>query len=122
MKTKESPLFPNPTVIEAICEFHFVCSEDSTNNWDGKWYGHLFSALGTDYEMEPKTARGIIVQTSNVGPPISNEGLFSINQMLYKHKNKNQLIQLAPWLLAINEIVFHEFPLCVLCGLCGSNS
>lgn len=104
MKTEDTLPFPNPTTIEAICEFHFNSQGNAQKNWDGKWYGRLHSALGADYEMEPKTAKGVIVQASNDGKPTLSENLISINQMLYKHKFKDQLIQLAPWLLAINEI------------------
>ena len=104
MKTEYSTFFPNPTIIEAICEFHFARADDSQSNWDGKWFGRLHSELGTDYEMEPKTARGLILQATNVGIPTLSENLISINQMLYKHKANNRLIQLSPWLLAINEI------------------
>lgn len=104
MKTEKHISYPNPAIIEAICEFHFVYQEDAQNNWDGKWYGRLHSKLGEDYEMEPKIAKGVIVQTTNDAKATLYENLIPINQMLYKHKTKDQLIQLAPWILTVNEI------------------
>ena len=44
--------FPNPAIIEALCELHFskggIMSEDV---WDGKWFGRFLIQLGGDYEM-----------------------------------------------------------------------
>jgi len=103
MKAKNSDSVLNPTAIEAICELHFTSSENPESQWDGKWFGRLHSALGIDYEMEPKTAKGVLVQAT-MGKATMSDNLISFNHMLYKHRSKNQLIQLAPWLLAINEI------------------
>lgn len=103
MRSAHSTSFPNPTIVEALCEFQFSCL-DAQNNWDGKWYGRLHSKLGESYDMEPKTAKGIIIQNSNYGASTLSENLISINQMIYKHKTKEKLIQIAPWILTINEI------------------
>lgn len=104
MKSKYSDSFPNPTVIEAICEFHFSSKAVPKNSWEGKWCGRLHSQLGDDYEMEPQTAKGLSVQTSSSGESTFVEDVIPLNKMLYKHKKKSQLVQLSPWLLAVNEI------------------
>lgn len=103
-KAKDRSSFPNPTIIEAICEFHFMDKDGSQISWDGKWFGRLHSMLGEEYDMEPKIAQGVIVQPTNQGKSILSENSILMNQMLYKHITKNRLIQLSPWLLAINEI------------------
>jgi uncharacterized protein (TIGR04255 family) len=95
--------YPNPTILEAICEFHFTSNEETLKNWDGKWFGRLHSKLGENYDMEPKTAKGIIISTTQ-GKTTLDENVMSINQMLYTHKTNEHLIQLAPWTLTINEI------------------
>lgn len=94
--------YPNPTILEAICEFHFTCIEES-KNWDGKWYGHLHSILGENYDMEPKTAKSVFI-SSNQGKATLGENAIPLNQMIYTHKNTEHLIQLAPWVLTVNEI------------------
>lgn len=103
MKAEIPPPYPNPTILEAICEFHFTSNDESLRSWDGKWYGRLHSKLGENYDMEPKTAKGIII-SSTEGKATLGENVISMNHMLYTHKNNERLIQLAPWTLTINEI------------------
>ncbi len=104
MKYNEQESFPNTSIVEAICEFHFTSNDLTQSDWDGRWYGRLHSKLGENYEMEPKTSKGLIVQTSSHGKSTLKENLVPLKQMLYRHKTIDKLIQLAPWLLTINEI------------------
>lgn len=103
MSTDIHTTYPNSTIVEAICELHFTCLKNPLN-WDGKWYGRLHSKVGVEYEMEPKTAKGFMVQAVNQNRPSLSENQVLLNQMIYKHRTKNQLIQLAPWTLTVNMI------------------
>lgn len=64
----------------------------------------MHSKLGKDYEMEPKTAKSFILQTSNQEMQLVSQSSVPVNQMVFKNKTKDQVIQLAPWLLTVNEI------------------
>lgn len=100
---KES--FPNPTIIEALCELHFskggILSED---DWDGKWFGRFLTQLGGGYEMEPKLVSGVQIQTNIGGESKISSKPVDIGHMIYRCLDDTHLIQLTPWKLTINEI------------------
>ncbi len=104
--------FSNSTIIEALCELHFSCAgETSEDKWQGKWFARFLAQLGIDdYEMEPKST-GVQIQISPSGLSTSPSGLSKITSksvdaghMIYRHKKESHLFQLTPWKLTINEV------------------
>ncbi len=105
LQTNSKEKFPNSTIIEALCEFHFTSGEKASNEeWNGKWFGRLLTELGKEYDMEPKLMSGVQVQTSIGGQSIVLSQPVAVAHMIYRHKNGSHLIQLTPWKLTINEI------------------
>ena len=79
-----------PIVLQTICQINYSPRE-STEGWDGKWFGRFLIALGSDYEMEPVVIPG-------------NAAL----QMLYRHKNQRYFVHLSPGTVVITHAAPYE--------------
>jgi uncharacterized protein (TIGR04255 family) len=96
-------LSSDPAIVQAICQIQ--CSpRESSEGWDGKWFGRFLTALGSDYDMEPITTPGFVVQNNAQGAPKIIQDPVATNQMLYRHKNQKYFIQLAPWTITISHV------------------
>lgn len=101
--------FPNPTIIEALCELHFTSSDNaSPESWDGKWFGRLLTELGAKYDMEPKVGEKIQIQSSSGQTKVSRQSV-PMEHMIYRSKDGSHLFQLTPWKLTINEIKYERW-------------
>lgn len=108
MKKVTDSNYSNPTIIEALCVIHFSPT-NSASKWDGKLYGHFLAKLGEEYDMEPKKAPGsLVIQNTGMGEPVVSRESLLLDQMIYRHKNIQQLVQLAPWVLTVNQIGKYE--------------
>lgn len=95
------PTFPNPTIVEAICQIRFSPSQGvNETGWEGTWFGHFLMKLGDMFEMEPKLASTFKFVSSSPGSVTAT----SETCMLYRHRDKKFLFQLSPWCLTINEL------------------
>ncbi len=101
-KKLPSQVFPNPTIVEAICEIRFSPPAKETG-WDGIWFGKFLKKLGDMFEMEPKLASTFRLVNSP-GSLTATTETYPINHMLYRHHDNKFLFQLSPWCLTINEV------------------
>lgn len=101
--------FPNPTIIEALCELHFTSKDNtSSETWDGKWFGRLLKELGPEYDMEPKVGERIQIQSSFGQAKVSRQAV-PMEHMIYRSKDGSHLFQMSPWKLTINEIKYKNW-------------
>lgn len=93
--------FPNPTIVEALCEIHF--SLGAEKEWDQSWYGDFYEKIRDQFpKMEPR-------QIMDVGAIFGPKGMAQIVKppiirMFYHHNERKHLLQLSPEIFTINEL------------------
>jgi uncharacterized protein (TIGR04255 family) len=97
------PRFPNPTILEALCEIHF--SLRAGVEWDASFFGKFYRQIESDFpEFEPASPAGLQVQLTSgqIGflPPQS--------RVRYKHATRQLMLQLGENLLTINTLAKYE--------------
>lgn len=97
-KTKKTKAYPNPTISEALCEIHFSSNEE----YNQKKINELKNTLKNTYpdvsEKQIKHYRAEIGENGlSMKEEVSQRGIF-------KHKERNHLLQISPGLLTVNEI------------------
>lgn len=99
---KQTRAYPNPTIAEALCEIHFECNPDSSDN--ETFLRSLKAKLGADFpsvtEQQLKQYNAAITDR---GISVEEEKNNSI-RLIFKHKERNHLVQLLPKILTINEV------------------
>jgi uncharacterized protein (TIGR04255 family) len=100
-RKSEHPSYPNPTIVEALCEVHFVLSSEQP--WKPSLPGEFFKRIQKDYpEMEP--VHNLAVQFE-VGPHgLGQRVLPARPRIRFTHKTGKFLIQLAESVLTVNAL------------------
>lgn len=97
---EEARPLPQSEVAEALCEIHFVLPEGK--EWESGWFGEFYREIQEDYpKMEPR--QGISWERA-VFPGGIKQGFQAGLRMVYKHKERRHLLQLAEGLITVNEL------------------
>jgi uncharacterized protein (TIGR04255 family) len=95
--------FSNPTIAEALCEIHFDCDPDQNPSTD-KIFKTLKNELSADYpsvtEQQIKQFQAAITE---LGISV-DESKSSTTRLIFKHKERNHMVQFLPNILTINEM------------------
>jgi uncharacterized protein (TIGR04255 family) len=93
--------YPNPTIVEALCEIHFQPPEGAS--WKPSLPGELFKQIQQEFpEMEPVLEVGVQLE---LGPAKFGQALLPPRQrMRYKHASRPLLLQLAENLFTVNVL------------------
>jgi len=99
VKATEHPSYPNPTIVEAVCEIQFELSEE--NPWKPSLFGDFYKNVQDEYpEMEPLQGVGLQLQ---VGPQGFGQKLTSPRQrMRFRHVERPLFLQLEESSLIVN--------------------
>ena len=98
-------VYPNPPIIEAICELRFVESDD----WNITLPGRLYERLQTEYASKPSQIRAI---TAELG--ISQDQKHSVNvenqlgSVQLSSKDNRHVIRVSPDSLSIHTLAPYE--------------
>lgn len=99
-KINKKNSYPNPTIAEALCEIHFYSKAD----YDNCKLDVLKNVLKIDYpnvtEQKIKQYRAAINES---GISVEEEKL-GANRWIFKHKDRNHLLQIHPGTLTINQV------------------
>ena len=97
-KTKKNKVYPNPTISEALCEIHFSSNEE----YDQKKIDELKNTLKSVYpDVSEEPIKHYRAEIGEHGLSVKEE----ISQRsIFKHKERNHLLQIFPGLLTVNEI------------------
>jgi uncharacterized protein (TIGR04255 family) len=100
-RKSDHPSYPNPTLVEALCEVHFALSPE--NPWKMSFPGLLLKSIGRDYE-ETTPAQSVALQFE-----VTSEGMGQALVPLpprarFKHKTEPFLIQLAQNTFTVNAL------------------
>ncbi len=91
--------YTNPPIIEAVCEFRFTPDTE----WDATIPGLIYSAVkGRFPRKERRFTRNIDISPQS--PTTEDVKVETNERTVFLTKNKNQQIQIAPHLLAINRL------------------
>lgn len=92
--------YNKPTIIEALCEFRFIASE----NWDSTLYGAFWQEIKADYpDKEERKKVSVELKMDPAGThesSVLNENV----HMLFRRSDKKLLVQLQPNVLTINVL------------------
>jgi len=99
--TVQHPSYPNPTIVEALCEIHFQLPEGVS--WKPSLPGELFKQIQNDYpEMEPVVEVGVQFEWS---PEKFGQSLLPPRQRTrYKHASRPLLLQLSENMFTVNSL------------------
>jgi uncharacterized protein (TIGR04255 family) len=101
MSVKDHPTYPNPTIVEALCEIHFQLPEGT--EWDSSLFGEVFNQIQSNYPILEPVA-GLRLQLPK-GQDRKEQRFFPAEQrMRYKHKSQTKLIQLSQDIMTLNEL------------------
>jgi uncharacterized protein (TIGR04255 family) len=94
---EEHTTYPNPTIIEALCEIHFRLPEGAT--WQDSLFGKLFLKVRSRFpELEPVTQPTWQLQMGTEGPKI----LSSQGRIRFRQPEGNVLLQLSENIFTVN--------------------
>lgn len=97
--TGDHPSFPNPTIVEALCEVHFARHGESKPGWMGR----VFKELDPDFpEMEPIAEAGVELRVSE--PGFEQRFLPPRQKIRYSHPEHPYLIQLSERVFTLNVV------------------
>jgi uncharacterized protein (TIGR04255 family) len=99
----ENKVYSNPTIAEAICEIHFECNplQSAVTDTISK---SLKNMLISDYpKVTEQQFKQFHASISDMGVTV-NEEKINTNRLVFKHKDRNHIIQFLPNILTINEI------------------
>jgi uncharacterized protein (TIGR04255 family) len=97
----EHSTYPNPTIVEAVCNIHFRLSQK--NSWKPSLFGEFFKHIQDEYpEMEPVPEIGIQVELGSSG--LSQKFLPQSQRIRFKHKNRALILQLAENSFSVNTL------------------
>ncbi len=93
------PSYPNPAIVEAVCEIHFAYPTD--DQWRASVQGDFFKLFQDDYpQMEPRLDVAIEIET---GPRGVTQKLQPVRQRIsLKHATRPLTLQLYAGVLTIN--------------------
>ena len=92
--------YPRPVVAEALCELHFVLPQGK--EWDGGLFGEFYRAVQGEYpKMEPRSE---IALGGRTFPGGLRQDLLAGFRMIYRHKDRPHLVQLASSVVTVNEL------------------
>lgn len=67
MTPNDNPTYPNPTLLEAICEIVFVLPEGTS--WNPLWFGEFFKLVQEDFSsFQPVSVNGLQIGFGNAPP------------------------------------------------------
>jgi len=93
----------NPTIAESLCEIHFDCNSSEKQPAE-MFLKALKSELSSDYpsvtEQQIKQFQAAITE---MGISV-NEDKVTTTRLIFKHKERNHMIQFLPNVLTINEV------------------
>ncbi len=102
-RTKKNKSYPNSTIAESLCEIHFDCNP-SQNLAVGTILRSIKNELGSDYpsvtEQQIKQFQAAITE---MGISV-NEEKSGTTRLIFKHRERNHMIQFLPNILTINEV------------------
>ena len=95
------PTYKQSCVTEALCEIHFDLPPST--EWKEEWYGDYFKVINENFpKMEPRPTVELSGTWGPTGFIPSTPG--QRIKMIYKNKDRNNVIQLTPNILTINEL------------------
>jgi len=95
------PSYPNPTIVEALCEVHFRLPPEKP--WKASLPGEFFKCIQDDYpEMEPLQEMGLQFEIGPLG--LGQKILPPRPRMRFKHASRPLLVQLAENVLTVNVL------------------
>lgn len=102
-KQNKRHAYPNSTIAEALCEIHF--DSDSSNSPDRESIiKNLKHELSLDYpSISEQTLKQYHAAINDRGISVKEDAA-QITRWLFKHRERNHLIQLLPDRLTINEV------------------
>ena len=99
MAGRSHPTYPNPTVVEAVCEIHFGRSPDKP--WKPSLPGELFKVVQDDYpEIEPVVEVGVQLEFGPSG--VGQHMLPPRQRVRLKHRERPILLQIGEDVLTVN--------------------
>ncbi len=88
----DHPTYPNPTIIESVCDIHFRLSQGQ--QWRPSLAGELFKHIQNEYpEMEPVLEMGLQLEFGPTGA--ATQILPQSQKFRFKHKVRPIILQLA---------------------------
>lgn len=101
MTPQSGVTYPNPTIVEAVCEIQFQLPADRP--WKATYPGELFKAIYQEYpEMEPAVDMGFELQFGPHG--VQHRVLSPRQRTRYKHASRPLQIQLAENTFTVNAL------------------
>ncbi len=92
--------YPNPPILEALCEVHFRLSAE--HPWSPRVPGALWREIADEYpDLEPLTEMGMEFIP---GPTGVTQNIFERKRFRFTHKSKTRLVQLAESFVSINVL------------------
>lgn len=92
------PTYPNPTIVEALCEVHFR----PLGGWRGSLFGEFFKRVQNQYpEMEPVSEIGLQLEH---GPNGIAQRILLPRRMRFKHSERGLELQLGENVLTVNVL------------------
>jgi uncharacterized protein (TIGR04255 family) len=102
-KAKRNKSYPNSTIAEALCEIHFDC-DPVQNPIPDTILKTLKTELSSDYpsvtEQQIKQFQAAITE---MGISV-DESKFNTTRLIFKHRERNHMVQFLPNILTINEV------------------
>lgn len=102
-KVQYNKVYANPTIAEALCEIHFDNS-DYQNSANEAILKSLKTELSADYpsvtEQQIKQFKAAITE---MGISVKEEKS-NTTRLIFKHRERNHMIQFLPTILTINEV------------------
>jgi|GEM_PF-1486091 uncharacterized protein (TIGR04255 family) len=101
MENNKHPQYPNPTIVEAICEIHFHFEDNQ--KWSPLWIGEYYKLVQEEFGViEPITLMNLPNQLliSSDGQPIYAPQFIQVTR--YRHKNRQGYIQLAEGRISVH--------------------
>lgn len=90
--SNEHPTYPNPTIIESVCDIHFRLPQGQ--QWKSSLAGELFKHIQNEYpEMEPVLEMGLQLEVGPTGA--ATQILPQSQKFRFKHKVRPIILQLA---------------------------
>jgi len=96
--------YNTPTVVEALCEFRFVQSDD----WDSTLYGALWDKVKEEYPK--KQERKQVSMSFQVGADGAHEKptMDESSHMIFKADDEKSIVQLQPNVLTVNTLAPYQ--------------
>ncbi len=97
---KRGQVYANPTIAEALCEIHFYSKTD----YDNSKLQTLKNALQSNYpNVTEQRIKQYHATVNESGISVDAEK-HSVRRWIFKHNERNHLIQIHPGVLTINEV------------------